>query len=189
MPAYIPITELETDPGAPGTSELWKKWRDNPLAIAEGAPGAPRIRGKSLGNISMGAITVAGAGGQGYIDCDSMGLVAAQVVGVVATSRVLRARYSSNNGSTYGGWQNIVTTPSGRETVGCFSGSMRLNLQTGLFYFAVALAINPTFPPDNRVFSASGVHTVPDSCNAFQLSWDAASNTMNADFLCLGGVE
>lgn len=40
MPAYIPITELETDPGAPGTSELWKKWRDNPLAIAEGSTNA-----------------------------------------------------------------------------------------------------------------------------------------------------
>lgn len=44
MTSYIEITDGETDPGAPGTSELWKKWRDNPIAMAEGATGAPLIR-------------------------------------------------------------------------------------------------------------------------------------------------
>ena len=48
MTAYITITDEETDPGAPGTSELWKKWRDNPIALAEGATGAPRILGAAL---------------------------------------------------------------------------------------------------------------------------------------------
>lgn len=43
MTSYITITEEETDPGAPGTSELWKKWRDNPIAIAERSIGAPLI--------------------------------------------------------------------------------------------------------------------------------------------------
>jgi hypothetical protein len=41
MTAYVAITEAQTDPGAPGTSELWKQWRDNPLAIAEGSTDAP----------------------------------------------------------------------------------------------------------------------------------------------------
>lgn len=44
MTDYLPITDAETDPGAPGTSELWKKWRDNPLAMFEGAVDAPRIQ-------------------------------------------------------------------------------------------------------------------------------------------------
>lgn len=35
MTSYITITDAETDPEAPLTSELAKKWRDNPLAIAE----------------------------------------------------------------------------------------------------------------------------------------------------------
>lgn len=43
MTSYITITEGETDPEAPLTSELAKKWRDNPIAIAEGSAGAPRI--------------------------------------------------------------------------------------------------------------------------------------------------
>ena len=44
MASYIEITDEETDPGAPVTSELLKKERDNPIAIAEGASGAPRIQ-------------------------------------------------------------------------------------------------------------------------------------------------
>lgn len=41
MTSYITITDAETDPSAPITSELAKKWRDNPLAIAEGDSTAP----------------------------------------------------------------------------------------------------------------------------------------------------
>lgn len=36
MTTYIDITDPETDPDAPLTSELAKKWRDNAIAIAEG---------------------------------------------------------------------------------------------------------------------------------------------------------
>jgi hypothetical protein len=41
MTAYITITDAETDPEAPLTSELAKKWRDNPIAIAEGDSSVP----------------------------------------------------------------------------------------------------------------------------------------------------
>lgn len=44
MTDYISITEAQTDPGAPFTSDLAKQYRDNPIAIAEGAVGAPRIQ-------------------------------------------------------------------------------------------------------------------------------------------------
>lgn len=43
MTSYITITDAETDPSAPLTAELAKKWRDNPIAITEGASGAPKI--------------------------------------------------------------------------------------------------------------------------------------------------
>lgn len=48
MTSYITITDAETDPEAPLTSELAKKWRDNPIAITEGASGAPRIVGAAM---------------------------------------------------------------------------------------------------------------------------------------------
>ena len=47
MADYIGITEAQSNPFAPLTSELVKQLRDNPLAIAEGAPLAPRLYGKA----------------------------------------------------------------------------------------------------------------------------------------------
>ncbi|WP_226780352.1 hypothetical protein [Oceaniglobus trochenteri] len=44
MTDWANITEAQTDPGAPGTSELWKAWTDRPVAIAEGANSAPVAR-------------------------------------------------------------------------------------------------------------------------------------------------
>ena len=48
MADYIGITEAQSNPFAPLTSELVKQLRDNPLAIAEGAAGAPRVQTKAL---------------------------------------------------------------------------------------------------------------------------------------------
>ena len=45
MADYIGITEAQSNPFAPLTSELVKQLRDNPLAIAEGAEDAPLISG------------------------------------------------------------------------------------------------------------------------------------------------
>jgi hypothetical protein len=45
MTTYITITDPETDPDAPLTSELAKKWRDNALAMLEGDPTAPVNQG------------------------------------------------------------------------------------------------------------------------------------------------
>ena len=43
MADYRTITDAEVDPDAPLTSSLGYAWRDNPIAIAEGATGAPRV--------------------------------------------------------------------------------------------------------------------------------------------------
>jgi hypothetical protein len=43
MADYTTITDAQVDPEAPITSELMSALRDNPIAIAEGAVGAPRI--------------------------------------------------------------------------------------------------------------------------------------------------
>lgn len=43
MAQYTTITDTQVDPEAPITSELMTALRDNPIAIAEGASGAPRI--------------------------------------------------------------------------------------------------------------------------------------------------
>ena len=48
MPDYVPPLDARTNPRKPGTSE-WAKAADNrPLAIAEGAAGAPRVQGLAI---------------------------------------------------------------------------------------------------------------------------------------------
>lgn len=44
MAEYMPINPTEIEPEAPLTSSLAARWSNNPIAIAEGAPGAPRIQ-------------------------------------------------------------------------------------------------------------------------------------------------
>lgn len=44
MPDFTNITNASIAPDAPVTAELMTALRDNPLAIAEGADGAPRLR-------------------------------------------------------------------------------------------------------------------------------------------------
>lgn len=44
MTDYLAITEAETNPKAPATSSLWKRWTKNWIAGFEGAAGAPRLK-------------------------------------------------------------------------------------------------------------------------------------------------
>lgn len=48
MTAYNPIISSETDPDAPLTSFLGKRWSDNWLAGFEGQPAAPKLRMRAL---------------------------------------------------------------------------------------------------------------------------------------------
>ena len=50
MADYRTIADAEVDPDAPLTSSLGYAWRDNPIAIAEGATGAPRVEDSALSN-------------------------------------------------------------------------------------------------------------------------------------------
>lgn len=56
MTSYITITDAETDPEAPLTSELAKKWRDNPIAIAEGAVGAPKVQRDAIQDAAINRV-------------------------------------------------------------------------------------------------------------------------------------
>ena len=54
MPEYQEILDTEVEPEAPLTSSLGVRFRDNPIALANGASGAPRIQTAALNN---GAVT------------------------------------------------------------------------------------------------------------------------------------
>lgn len=54
MTSYITINNSEIDPDSPITADLMAKFRDNPLAIGEGATGAPRIYGQGIARYGNG---------------------------------------------------------------------------------------------------------------------------------------
>jgi len=91
--AYIPITNSEIDPDSPLATSLTFRFRDNPIAIANGDAGAPRV--------SRRAITPGGAGldgafvnadaaptSMGFYEYASIELTAAKTFPVVSIIRV-----------------------------------------------------------------------------------------------------
>lgn len=56
MTSYVAIADSEIDPESPGTTTLFTKLRDNPIAITEGASGAPTIQSAA---IATNAVTTA----------------------------------------------------------------------------------------------------------------------------------
>jgi len=114
MTAYVTITDAQTDPGAPGTSELWKQWRDNPIAIAEGSTGAPRIAVAAQGGTIVG----------GVFTSTDLAIYGGAVLhgGFRMTSGgnqlVLQV---SDDGTTFYGNQVLHTSGGGTESIGTFN--------------------------------------------------------------------
>jgi len=152
--------------------------RDNPVAIAEGATGAPRVRSKAL-QVALGLLTVTGPAGMGFTGLDGESLIRADIASSGGTyNETLRARYSNDNGATWGSWQTITTFAD----VVSYFGVLTLNLQTGAYsVYGFGNA---------NVMIVSGTHTVPSAANAFQLSLYAAftGRMLYGQFYILGGV-
>lgn len=55
MPEYQEILDTEVQPEAPLTSSLGVRFRDNPIALANGASGAPRIQTAAINNSAVTA--------------------------------------------------------------------------------------------------------------------------------------
>jgi len=64
MPEYQEILDSEVQPEAPLTSSLGVRFRDNPMAVWEGAAGAPRIQTDALSDsaVTQGKISSSAVG-------------------------------------------------------------------------------------------------------------------------------
>lgn len=137
MTDYLPITDAETDPGAPGTSELWKKWRDNPIAIAEGADGAPRVKSKAINLDSLTDSASGGAQGAVLVFADTRFVnffYNANVSAAGGSSTNVSVRWSSDGGLTWSSWDTVLSLSSGSP-----HGSFVLDTTTGTAYGVGAL--------------------------------------------------
>lgn len=107
---YIPVTEAQSNPFAPGTSELFKQLRDNPIAIAGGLEGAPRNVPLSL-NLMLGGSFFALSG---MIPVEFLGLEGHGSLLLVSNTEPfegvlpgIEMSFSLNNGGTWSTWVNI----------------------------------------------------------------------------------
>ena len=134
MSDYIGITEAQSNPFAPLTSELVKQLRDNPIAIAEGAEGAPRVAQIGIEPaLFIGSNGAFGTSATGFTDLNTNSIVRADYSGGMNTAGISRlttgnvqVRASNDNGSTWSGFQSLE--PAGRGTSGC----LFLNTNTGI---------------------------------------------------------
>jgi len=85
--------------------------RDNPLAIAEGTSGAPKVQGKAFENVYIGAVNGTGTTESAVVLPDGVELIRLDVSGIVASTSIdLQIAYSTDGGSTYGSWGRLVGT-------------------------------------------------------------------------------
>jgi hypothetical protein len=137
---YIPILESQTDPEAPIDSTLLKRLGDNPIRIAEGGSGAPRINRLAMedeGFILHGIVPNTGS------FLTQTGLAAVKILNlraIIASSgaaaiSTLRVEFSNNNGSTWGSLINLSSsTPgSGASDQSYVSLDINLDLDTGTY--------------------------------------------------------
>ncbi len=154
--------------------------------LATGEYGAAGIDGlvsaKALGGILLGAIA-ANVGPSGFTGLDGHGLIFNRVrVYNDTTNRVLQARYTDDNGASWGSFQTIYTYPG---TTFEHSTYVTINLETGAYN---ALNYGRALTTSDL---SSGTHTVPANCNGFQFQLGNPTGTRFMDFIsfALGGLE
>jgi len=165
MPDYNAILDTQVDPDAPLTSQLGYQFRDNPIAIAEGAAGAPRVTARSRAFEFIGAIDGSGTTAVGFNNLDVLSLINLQILATNQTdppgSRNLEIRASSDNGASYGSFFAVAqvgtTTIRHRVTVLGY-----LNCVTGVFTFS---RLNNELTSVDATALSLGVTNV----NAFQI--------------------
>ena len=158
MATYTDPATLPTGPNTPWTSEKATAAIDNPVAIAEGASGAPRVLAAALGtNLGTGSATAVST----LLDVTDLTDVGQVLVygtlGIDAasgeTGRVtVQVAYSTDNGSTFGSASDVpgTTLSSGGDP------------ETGAYVYVIAL----TGSQDAVRFTLATSGTSPQSPSA-----------------------
>ena len=113
MADYITVVDSSVDPDAPLTSDLMYRLRDNPIAISEGAVNAPKVRSEAMALRTAAADRTSDGA---FFTLTSIDRIATFMVNshvnIGSTSpggASIRYRTSTNGGSTWSGYTNIVT--------------------------------------------------------------------------------
>jgi len=105
MAVYSSISDTQLDPDAPLTSQLMYQLRDNPLAVFQGVPSAPRIQDNIVGGIGTTVFSSLNSYGGVFIWGTCIGYNNSIPAGPENTNVVVKA---SADGSTYFSGSTIV---------------------------------------------------------------------------------
>jgi hypothetical protein len=111
MTDYNQIFDTQIEPDAPLTAVLASQWRDNPIAISEGADGAPRNRPLSLDLMIGGAsVELSGTTPAEFLNLDGQSslLIIWNFSGLDG-GNILQIGYSTDNGDNWSSYQTIAS--------------------------------------------------------------------------------
>ena len=145
--------------------------RDNPVAIAEGAAGAPKVNGRALDKVFAGFLTF-GTTGDGLSNLDNVGGLFFDLTYVSGSAGTQGAdvRFSTDNGATWGAWQVFISSSVTSTT---FSTRVHWDFNT-----------------QTQTARSSSIQsiTIPVGVNAFQFRKGAGLPTLTGDFFIFGGA-
>jgi len=102
--------------------------RDNPVAIAEGAAGAPRVQARGRAFEYLPQVTGTGTNINGWTGLDPLAVVSIFARGASSSGAFIQFRASNDGGSNYGSWINTLFPQSGLND----SGFVAIFLSAGL---------------------------------------------------------
>lgn len=178
MADWTDIADSALDPDAPLTSDLAYAWRDNPIAIAEGAVGAPKVERQALRAPSASLIALTGTNWGAFTGLDRIKCV--EFVWTVASgtgSVNLNIAFSNDGGSSWGGTQTVFAAGWTSNEGGLFMGLV--DLETG--------AVDHQGVSNISAFGTNRTLTVPADCNAVRFA-SSLSRTNAIRLRPIGGV-
>lgn len=132
MTTYTPITNAEIDQDSPITQPLLTALRDNPVAITEGAAGAPKIQAAALSTfVATAPATITGLNNFAAINIRGGG---EHGVSGVSGELTLAIELSDDGGSTWATSSTIMTTSVDADNTISVFLDISVNLLTGAFY-------------------------------------------------------
>jgi hypothetical protein len=178
------------------TDEKAQAQVENPVAITEGATGAPRIHPAALSGY-RGRVALSGTTEVEYLDLDRYQVLRIDAVlggQNAATSGRLEIAYSDDNGATWGSWQNFDPFLPSNNTTSTLRrdmiGTLHISLVSGVVCYRGTLTGNTASGAQSAI-AVWGLlsHTVPADCNAIKFRYaNAASNNGYLDLEGLSGV-
>lgn len=155
----------------PITLQQGRALRDNPIAISEGAPGAPRIAHRALTSLYLGGSNGSGSGYSFTLTgTENLGVINGEIDWALIPGDQIVLQASTDGGSTWGSQQVMLSTGPGT------SRRMMINLLTG------AWRVHPNL---------SGTFAIPSGCNAIRLKPDSGasgSTTLAVMAWAAGGI-